>query len=108
MVAWKRRMTMKTDNELYLVVAAKHFDDILAGRKTKEWRVITPFWKKRIYDRRPKTVRFQRGYSKEQARFKIHRITWANNEYEEYPLRPVVPHGFIPVYFTIWIGDRLS
>lgn len=95
-------------NELFLVVAAKHYDDIAAERKTKEWRAITPYWKKRIYDRHPKVVRFQRGYQKVQSLYKIHRITLANAEHEEYPLKDFVPKGFNPAYFCIWIGEPID
>ena len=100
---------MRTNiNELFLVVSAGHYDNILAGLKNKEFRDFSPFWIRRIWAKKPKTVRFQRGYAREQTRFKIVRITLANRDYEEYPLKPVVPNGFEPTYFVISIGDRIK
>ena len=95
-------------NELFLVVSAGHYDNILTRMKNKEFRDFSRFWIQRIWNGKPKTVRFQRGYTREQARFKIKRITLANRDYEEYPLKPVVPNGFEPAYFVIWIGDRIN
>jgi len=102
------KKTKTKDDELFLVVGAKHYDDIVAEVKNKEWRTITPYWTRRIYDRRPTVVRFQRGYQKVQSRYKIYRITLADKDYAEYRLTNFVPNGFNPVYFCIWIGDRLE
>ena len=96
------------NNELFLVVSAGHYDHIIEGSKNKEFRDFSRFWIQRIWNGKPKTVRFQRGYTKAQARFKIVRITLANRSYEEYPLKPVVPNGFEPAYFVIWIGNRID
>ena len=94
--------------EAFAIVAGSLFDDIVAGRKTKEWRDITPFWISRLYYNRPQTIRFQRGYSRIQARFAIKRITLANKAREEYPLGDFIPNGFKPIFFVIWIGKKLS
>lgn len=94
--------------EAFAIVARQVFDDIVAGRKNKEWRAITPFWIARLYRHRPTSIRFQRGYSNVQARFTIKRITLANEAREEYPLRDFVPNGFNPVYFVIWIGNQIN
>lgn len=94
--------------ETFAIVTGSVFDDIVAGRKTKEWRSITPFWIARLYRHRPTSIRFQRGYSKIQGHFAIKRITLANEAREEYPLGDFVPNGFEPVYFAIWIGNQIN
>ena len=94
--------------EAFAIVAGQVFDDIVAGKKNKGWRSITPFWISRLYYTRPQTIRFQRGYSQIQARFAVKRITLANKAREEYPLGDFVPDGFNPIYFVIWIGKKLN
>lgn len=94
--------------EAFAIVSGSLFDDIVAGRKTKEWRDITPFWISRIYYNRPTSIRLQRGYSKIQARFAIKRITIADKDRREYPLGDFIPNGFKPIYFVIWIGNQIN
>ena len=51
---------------LHLVLTHHWFDEILTGRKNVEYRAMSPYWKRLIWERRHKIthVRFQRGYSK--------------------------------------------
>lgn len=60
----------KHNNELFLVVSAGHYNHIIEGSKNKEFRDFSRFWIRRIWNGKPQTVRFQRGYTREQARLK--------------------------------------
>ena len=50
---------------LHLVLDYKWFDMIAAGEKLEEYREMTDYWKKRIWDKRGEieSVCFHRGYS---------------------------------------------
>lgn len=51
---------------LHLVLTYHWFDEIYYGRKNIEYRKITPYWTKRIYEKRDqlKEVVFHRGYDR--------------------------------------------
>ena len=55
---------MKT--ELHLVLKRGPFEDIKSGKKTIEYRLLTPYWKKRIVDHKDtlETIRFVMGMPK--------------------------------------------
>ena len=50
---------------IHLVLTYYWFDEIIAGRKNIEYRKMTKYWKKRIWDNRNyiNRVRFSRGYT---------------------------------------------
>ncbi len=50
---------------LHLVLLYHWFDEIAAGRKRMEYRAITPYWLRRIWEQREDFffVRFARGYT---------------------------------------------
>lgn len=50
---------------LHLVLKKKWFDLIASGEKTEEYRDCTPYWKKRIMDKRKeiRTICFHCGYT---------------------------------------------
>ena len=41
-----------------------YFDQIKSGEKTEEYRLVTPFWKKRLEDREYSTIILTKGYPK--------------------------------------------
>jgi hypothetical protein len=49
---------------LTLPLNGLYFDQIRAGTKTEEYRLVTPFWSKRVVGRTYKTVVLTRGYPK--------------------------------------------
>lgn len=50
---------------LHLVLKSKWYDMIASGEKKEEYREMTDYWKKRIWDKRREieSVCFHRGYS---------------------------------------------
>lgn len=54
---------------LHLVLTRHWFDLIASGEKTVEYRAMTPYWRKRIWDKREsligESVTFARGYTKQ-------------------------------------------
>ena len=54
------------EKTLHLVLTHHWFDEILTGRKNVEYRKMSPYWKRLIWEKRHEIthVRFQRGYSK--------------------------------------------
>lgn len=52
-------------NTLHLVLKHEWYDEILSGRKTVEYRAMTPRWAKMLWEKRGelKFIRFARGYS---------------------------------------------
>jgi len=65
---------------LFLILKKKWFDKINSGKKKEEYRLITPFWTKRLLNREYDSVIFQLGYNKKAGRmkFKIEHITIKN------------------------------
>ena len=49
---------------LTLPLKAEYFDAIKAGTKTEEYRLVTPFWSKRIENREYRRIVLTRGYPK--------------------------------------------
>jgi hypothetical protein len=47
---------------LYLPVKGVYFDQIKSGEKTEEFRLVTPFWTKRLEDREFDSIVLTRGY----------------------------------------------
>lgn len=61
---------------LHLVLKAKWYDMIVSGKKKEEYRAITPYWTKRIWEKHPRIldVIFHRGYTNETVCFSVDRI----------------------------------
>jgi hypothetical protein len=55
---------------LFLTVKKKYFDQILAGKKTEEYRIIKPYWVKKLVGKKYSHIIFQNGYSKKSPRLK--------------------------------------
>lgn len=51
-------------SDLTIPVNGMYFDQILAGTKVEEYRLVTPFWSKRIEGRSYRHVVLTRGYPK--------------------------------------------
>lgn len=49
-------------NTLYLHVTREYFDAIQSGEKDEEYRLITPFWRKRLVGRDYDQVQILMGY----------------------------------------------
>lgn len=49
---------------LTLPLKAEYFDEIKAGAKTEEFRLVTPYWRKRIEGRTYDYVQLTKGYPK--------------------------------------------
>lgn len=49
---------------LHLPLKGEYFDQIKAGTKPEEYRLVTPFWSKRLEGRSYEYVRITRGYPK--------------------------------------------
>jgi hypothetical protein len=47
---------------LILPLKGLYFDQIVAGTKTEEFRLVTPYWRKRLEGRTYKTLVLTRGY----------------------------------------------
>ena len=49
---------------LHLNLYRKYFDAILKGKKTTEYREVTPYWSKRLEGRHYDVIQFRNGYAK--------------------------------------------
>lgn len=50
--------------KLILHLKGEYFDEIKAGRKPKEYRLVTPYWEKRLVGRSYDCIELARGYPK--------------------------------------------
>jgi ASC-1-like (ASCH) protein len=50
---------------LHLTLKKKWFDMIASGEKKEEYRVIKPYWIKRLRKKKFDAIRFRNGYSKD-------------------------------------------
>tara|TARA_Y100000034_G_scaffold55072_1_gene67543 strand:- start:115 stop:387 length:273 start_codon:yes stop_codon:yes gene_type:complete len=50
---------------LHLNLYRKYFDQILEGKKTTEYREVTPYWSKRLEGRHYDVIKFKNGYRKD-------------------------------------------
>jgi len=78
---------------LHLVLTYHWFDEIESGRKRKEYREMSPHWKRLIWDRRDKIthVRFARGYTSKTMTFPVEKIMKERCPYD----------GWDDVYYTL-------
>lgn len=61
---------------LHLPLKGEYFDQIEAGTKPEEYRLVTPFWTKRIMNRSYKWIRLTRGYPKRDDFSRIMILPW--------------------------------
>jgi hypothetical protein len=64
---------------LHLHLKAQYFDEIQAGTKTEEYRVCSPFYKKRLA-KAPERVVLYRGYPNSADTPKIMSLPWRGME----------------------------
>ena len=50
---------------LHLTLLREWFDEIASSRKREEFRLVTPYWKKRLEGRSYDEIHFRNGYSKD-------------------------------------------
>lgn len=50
--------------DLHLALKGEYFDAIKAGTKTEEFRLVTPYWRKRLVGRSYDRIVLTRGYPK--------------------------------------------
>lgn len=50
--------------ELHLNLKGQYFDDIDQGRKPEEYRLVTPYWEKRLENKQYSAIVIKRGYPK--------------------------------------------
>lgn len=62
---------------LHLVLKSKWYDMIASGEKKEEYRAITPYWTKRIWDKDPRVsdVIFHCGYTSKSMTFSIKNVS---------------------------------
>ncbi len=72
--------------DLTLALNGIYFDQILSGEKTEEYRLVTPFWEKRISGRDYDNVILTRGYPKGGGVEGVTRITRPWQGYREKPI----------------------
>ncbi len=90
----------------YLVLKAKFYDAIAAGKKNVEYRDFTEYNLKRTIG--IKTVRFNRGYVKNapQMRWEVEKVVLLDGDENECdPFN--VPEDFWPVTIAIHLGKRI-
>lgn len=49
--------------KLHIIIKRKYFDEILSGKKTKEYRIVKPYWVNKIVGKNYSHIIFQAGYS---------------------------------------------
>ena len=56
---------------LHIIIKKKYFNQIVCGEKKTEYRLVTPYWVKRLIDRKYNNIIFQVGYRKDALRHVI-------------------------------------
>lgn len=65
---------------LTIPVNGVYFDQIKAGTKTEEYRLVTPFWSKRLVGRTYQHVTMTRGYPKASDQSRRLTLPWRGYE----------------------------
>lgn len=71
---------------LYLTLHRRWFDEIAAGVKKEEYREITPYWQRRIVDRRYDEVHFRNGYGQDSPFMRVEYRGWVRSVWEGKPV----------------------
>lgn len=89
--------------KLEIVIKKKYFDEISKGTKTEEYRLTSPYWKKKLIGREYDYILFRNGYGNDRPCFKI--------EYLGYEIKTII-HEFFgskPVeVFVIQLGKKIE
>jgi hypothetical protein len=62
--------------DLILPLKAEYFHQIRSGEKTEEFRLCTPYWRKRLEGRTYRNVILTLGYPKKDDAERRHVVTW--------------------------------
>lgn len=54
--------------KLFLVIKKKYFDEIKSGIKKEEYRLVKPYWEKKLIGKQYTHIVFQNGYNKNSPR----------------------------------------
>jgi|LakMenE01Jun11ns_1017448.scaffolds.fasta_scaffold9744814_3 hypothetical protein len=57
--------------KLHIIIKTKYFNQILNGDKTKEYRIVKPYWVNKLVGKKYSSIIFQAGYSKTAERMEI-------------------------------------
>jgi hypothetical protein len=63
--------------DLHLNLRAEYFDAIAAGKKGEEYRLVTPYWRRRIEGRQFSSIVLKKGYPKRGDTARMLRRPWA-------------------------------
>ena len=91
--------------EGFFVLKGEYFDEIKAGRKTTEYRDFSPSNLPKSIG--VKTVKLQRGYTKEQMRYEVKSVGLLDADDRE--CDPFdIPKGFFATTIAIHLGNRIG
>lgn len=65
---------------LHLNLKGEYFDAIAAGSKPFEYRLVTPYWRKRLADRQYDAIELARGYPARDDTVRRLRLPWRGYE----------------------------
>lgn len=57
--------------DLFIIIKKKYFDQIVSGEKKSEYRLVTPYWVKKLVDRKYDNIIFQAWYNKNSPRHTV-------------------------------------
>lgn len=72
--------------KLFLTIKKQYFDEISLGIKTEEFRIVKPYWEKRIINKEYSHIIFQNGYNRNSPKLKV--------EYLGYELKKITHEFF--------------
>jgi hypothetical protein len=58
-------------NNLFIIIKKEYLDQIIAGTKIEEYRLVTPYWVKKLAGRNYDKIIFQAGYHKTSMRHEV-------------------------------------
>ena len=67
--------------KLFIIIKGEYFNQILSETKKEEYRIVKPFWAKKIIDKKYSHIIFQKGYNKNTPRIEA--------EYLGYEIRKI-------------------
>jgi hypothetical protein len=83
--------------DLYLPLKGEYFDQIKAGTKDREYRLVTPHWSKRLVDREYDNIVLTRGYPKKTDQSRRLVLPWRGFTKQEI-LHPHFGPDFVEVF----------
>lgn len=57
--------------KLHIIIKGIYFDEILCGKKKKEYRIVKPYWVNKLVGKNYESIIFQVGYSKNARKMEI-------------------------------------